>query len=251
MKGFIKRFLATVLTVVMLLTVAPLNGFVDLFDVSIEASAASASTWLWPVPGGKLGCKFHCNISEHSAHYKKHTGIDINGVKKGTPVIAAAAGKVTCASTGDRCSNCDQSGGGTHVEIKVTDLKNTYTSYAHLNKLAVKTGDSVSAGQVIGYVGNTGSKSVGVHLHFGVSVTTGKHFFWGKYTLKDPLDYVSEKNGVVISLEKATNIGNNTATVNSKFNVNTAVQNLSYIISTKKVDIDVDATKEANRKNTG
>lgn len=249
MKTFIKRTLAAILVVVMLLSATQLGVFADLFDFSIQASAESIQTWLWPVPGGKLGCKYHCNISAHSTHYKKHTGIDINGVKKGTPVIAAAAGKVTCASTGDKCSNCQQSGGGTHVEIKVTSHKNTYTSYAHLSKLAVKTGDSVSAGQVIGYVGNTGSKSVGVHLHFGVSITTNKHFFWGKYKLQDPLNYVSENNGVLVTLVEEINTSNNSATIEARFNTKVSGDH-AYILSTKKDDVNVDATKEANRKNT-
>ena len=45
--------------------------------------------------------------------------------------------------------------------------RNWSTGYAHMSRFAVKPGQSVSQGQVIGYVGSTGI-STGPHLHYEV-----------------------------------------------------------------------------------
>ena len=58
-----------------------------------------------------------------------------------------------------------------------------FTVYMHCSRLAVKKGDTVTAGQRISYVGSTGI-STGPHLHFGVSKN-------GSYV--DPLTYVNQK----------------------------------------------------------
>ncbi len=86
-----------------------------------------------------------------------HRGIDI-GASSGTPIKAADAGVVTFAG---------YSGGyGNLVKINHGGM---VTWYAHMSKIAVKTGDKVSKGDVIGYVGMTGS-ATGPHLHFEVHV---------------------------------------------------------------------------------
>lgn len=85
-----------------------------------------------------------------------HRGIDIAG-PIGTNIYAAMAGKVkTVTRTRDY---------GIYLEI---DHGNGYvTRYAHCNAVAVKSGQTVTAGQVIAYVGNTG-RSTGPHLHFEI-----------------------------------------------------------------------------------
>jgi murein DD-endopeptidase MepM/ murein hydrolase activator NlpD len=87
-----------------------------------------------------------------------HEGIDI-AVGEGTPVRAAAAGTVIYAGR--------MSGYGNLVVI---DHGNGLsTAYAHNSSLAVSVGQSVAAGEVVSYSGNTGN-STGPHVHFEVRV---------------------------------------------------------------------------------
>lgn len=87
---------------------------------------------------------------------KPHTGVDI-AAPNGTPVRASASGKVTWA--GPR--------GGYGLQVRIDHGGGTETSYAHLSKIAVSAGSSVSQGEIIGYVGSTG-QSTGNHLHYEV-----------------------------------------------------------------------------------
>jgi murein DD-endopeptidase MepM/ murein hydrolase activator NlpD len=87
-----------------------------------------------------------------------HEGIDI-AVGTGTPIAAAAAGTVAYAGW--------ESGYGNFVLI---DHGNGLaTAYGHQSRIAVSTGQSVSQGEVIGYVGCTGH-CFGPHLHFEVRI---------------------------------------------------------------------------------
>ncbi len=86
-----------------------------------------------------------------------HPGIDFSA-PGGTPVFATANGTVVEADQRNRAL-------GLHVKI---DHGNGFsTVYAHLSELAVKRGQNVTQGQVIGYVGNTG-KALLPHLHYEV-----------------------------------------------------------------------------------
>jgi murein DD-endopeptidase MepM/ murein hydrolase activator NlpD len=90
-----------------------------------------------------------------------HAGIDFAG-RKGTPVVATAAGKVIKSGYG--------SGYGNMVQI---DHGNGYMStYAHLSKRNVKKGQSIKRGEKIGAVGNTG-RSTGPHLHYEIRYKGG------------------------------------------------------------------------------
>ena len=88
--------------------------------------------------------------------WKAHLGTDF-GAKRGTPILAAADGKVIFSGWK----------GGYGKVIKIRHADNYVTLYAHQSRLKVKRGQRVSKGQVIGYVGSTG-RSTGPHLHFGV-----------------------------------------------------------------------------------
>ena len=102
---------------------------------------------MWPARGTVT--------SEYGSRWGRlHAGIDIAG-PTGTPIWAAKAGSVVVAGT--------QSGYGNTVVIDHGG--DMTTLYAHQSRLAVSSGQSVSQGQVIGYIGSTG-RSTGPHLHF-------------------------------------------------------------------------------------
>jgi murein DD-endopeptidase MepM/ murein hydrolase activator NlpD len=115
------------------------------------ASTHSASGFIWPV-NGPVTSPFGMRWG------RMHTGIDI-GVAYGTPIQASASGRVIYAGWMDGYGNLvfiDHGGG-------------LSTGYAHQSSVGVSNGESVSQGQVIGYVGCTGH-CFGPHLHFEVRV---------------------------------------------------------------------------------
>jgi len=88
---------------------------------------------------------------------KLHTGMDFSS-KSGTPIYATGDGKISKLRRSRR-------GYGNHVII---DHGYGYkTLYAHMKKYIVQKGQKVKRGEVIGYVGNTGT-SVAPHLHYEV-----------------------------------------------------------------------------------
>src|SRR5918992_2079579 len=89
---------------------------------------------------------------------RNHDGVDI-AAPTGTAIRAAACGSVTLAG--------EQSGYGNIVCITHTNAFST--CYAHMSRFAVSQGARVQQGQVIGYVGCTGS-CTGPHLHFETRV---------------------------------------------------------------------------------
>lgn len=85
-----------------------------------------------------------------------HGGIDIAN-KAGTPIYAAAAGTVVSARWH-----------GTYgYMVEILHDSGIKTLYAHASRLIVATGETVSQGSIIAYVGSTG-RSTGPHLHFEV-----------------------------------------------------------------------------------
>jgi peptidoglycan hydrolase-like protein with peptidoglycan-binding domain len=88
-----------------------------------------------------------------------HTGIDYPG-RTGTPVVAAASGRVTFAGF---------SVGGWGRLVTIAHGGGTRTLYAHLSLIGVRVGQYVQPGQRIGRIGSSG-KSTGPHLHFEVRV---------------------------------------------------------------------------------
>ena len=92
---------------------------------------------------------------------RTHEGVDIFA-PRGTPVIAATDGFIS-GSTTNRL-------GGNVVWLWAPG-RGLSLYYAHLDRHAVSPGDRVRAGDVLGYVGNTGNaRSTAPHLHFGVYV---------------------------------------------------------------------------------
>ena len=91
-----------------------------------------------------------------SKKWKAHLGTDF-GARRGTPILAAAEGKVIFSGWK----------GGYGKVVKIQHKDKYVTLYAHQSRIKVKKGQHVSAGQVIGFVGSTG-RSTGPHLHFGL-----------------------------------------------------------------------------------
>jgi murein DD-endopeptidase MepM/ murein hydrolase activator NlpD len=111
---------------------------------------------LLPIVDGLFSSNFGHRIDPFSGLDSFHEGIDFPA-DVGTPIIAAASGKVVYADVHPQY--------GRMVEI---DHGNGYVSrYAHASALAVKVGDLVLGGQRIATVGSTG-RSTGPHLHFEV-----------------------------------------------------------------------------------
>ena len=125
--------------------------------------------FLWPVPG-------YGTVSQ-GYDATKHTGIDISA-EQGVAVIAAADGTVSHVQTWDGSTTTGDQSYGNMVQITHADERTTL--YAHLSKVLVSSGDSVSAGETIGYVGSTGN-ATGPHLHFEVITSEGK---------ADPAEYL-------------------------------------------------------------
>ncbi|MCL7987116.1 M23 family metallopeptidase [Sphingobacterium sp. lm-10] len=91
---------------------------------------------------------------------RRHEGIDIFATR-GTPVLAVADGRVGFAGERGRL-------GGKQVWLQENEL-GFRVYYAHLDSVAVSSGEAVNLGDTLGFVGNTGNAKGGPpHLHFGV-----------------------------------------------------------------------------------
>lgn len=87
-----------------------------------------------------------------------HSGLDFRG-KTGTPIFAAAKGRVTFVGWK----------GGYGKTVEITHGNGVTTRYAHMSRFHAKVGDVVAGGKTIGAIGNTG-RSTGPHLHFEVRI---------------------------------------------------------------------------------
>jgi LysM repeat protein len=167
---------------------ADVNDIIQANDITLDAHLAVGDTLIIPdaqkseendKPIKNLGASIAKDKKYYENHpvqnlagyfinpvpgYRKSQGIhDKNAVDlaiaKGTPIHAAAAGRVILARTGYN--------GGFGNLVIISHPNGTETLYAHQSKIATTTGAQVYQGQVIGYVGSTGH-STGPHLHFEV-----------------------------------------------------------------------------------
>jgi murein DD-endopeptidase MepM/ murein hydrolase activator NlpD len=113
-----------------------------------SSNVSSGGYYQNPVPGGIITQGVH-----------GYNGIDI-GASYGTPIYAAAAGKVITSKSGGW-------NGGYGNYIVISHPNGTQTLYSHQSSNSVYVGQVVEAGEVIGYMGSTG-RSTGNHLHFEV-----------------------------------------------------------------------------------
>ena len=130
----------------------------------------SDATWITPVSGFTLTSAFGMRKHPVLGVVRMHNGVDL-ACAQGTPIYATRAGKVTTAS---------YQAGGAGNYVSINHLDGFSSVYMHMTHYVVSVGQSVSQGQLIGYVGSTGI-STGPHLHFGVS-------YAGTYV--NPLAYI-------------------------------------------------------------
>ena len=130
----------------------------------------SNATWITPTTNWKLTSPFGMRLHPVLKYNRMHNGIDM-AAPQGTPVYATRAGKVT--------KTAYQAGGAGNY-VSINHLDGFSSIYMHMTHYVVKKDQTVSAGQIIGYVGSTGI-STGPHLHFGIS-------YAGTYV--NPLAYI-------------------------------------------------------------
>lgn len=111
-----------------------------------------------PIATDNITSPFGWRIHPVFGDERFHKGVDF-GAPEGTPVVAAADGKV--ADMGRR--------GNYGLYLRLAHLPGVETAYAHLSRLAqsLKPGQTVHKGQIIGYVGRTGV-ATGPHLYYEV-----------------------------------------------------------------------------------
>src|SRR5215210_8463811 len=142
---------------------ALLIAFLALTAFFAPAPSAYAA-WVWPV-AGKVITPYRNGTDPYATG--QHRGIDI-AAPVGAPVVAAAGGEVRFAATA----------GSSGLTISVRTGDGFDTSYLHLSSLAVRGGAHVSAGQRLGAVGTTGTRSAtAAHLHFGVRDAGTRHAY--------------------------------------------------------------------------
>jgi murein DD-endopeptidase MepM/ murein hydrolase activator NlpD len=114
---------------------------------------------LWPVRGA-ITSRFGKRRSPYDEEQiEMHPGLDIKA-RHGQPVTAGGDGKVVFAGR--------DAGYGRLVIVEHSGDIDTF--YAHLSAIAVREGDFVRRGQIVGAVGSTG-RSTGAHLHYEVRVS--------------------------------------------------------------------------------
>ena len=132
-------------------------------------STVGGITWLVPCTYTRFSSPYGYRIHPVYGDYRFHSGVDL-AAPSGTPIIATRSGRVSVASY--------SSSGGYTVELNHQD--GFGSKYLHMTHYIVSAGQYVSAGQVIGYVGSTGT-STGPHLHFSITYN-GEH--------QNPRDYI-------------------------------------------------------------
>lgn len=141
-----------------------------------STATPSSSGLIWPTL-----TKYSITTTWYYSNGSLHGASDISGSGiYGTPVYASADGYVINSDWGidgyyKGYGNC----------IFIAHFNGLYTLYAHLSSRIVSEGDTVSQGQVIGYVGSTGN-STGPHLHF--EVRTGVSYS----SRVNPIYYISK-----------------------------------------------------------
>lgn len=116
-----------------------------------------SSSWIRPCSYVMMTSPFGYRTPPTGGASSYHQGVDLAG-PEGTPIYAARSGRVTIAGWGNAAG----------YYVTINHLDGFSSIYMHLSSYCVSSGATVSQGQLIGYMGNTGV-STGSHLHFGIA----------------------------------------------------------------------------------
>jgi len=128
--------------------------------------------FIWPITG-RISSVFGLRRFFNEQERRPHSGLDI-AADEGTPIKATANGTVLDAGNFFFSGNL----------VYIDHGQGIISLYAHLSKIAVKPGDVVNQGDIIGEVGQTG-RVTGPHLHFAI---------YANQALIDPI-FMLPKNG--------------------------------------------------------
>ena len=134
-----------------------------------EGTVTGDLTWLKPTTYSRVSSPYGWRIHPVYGDWRFHNGVDLSS-PSGTPIVATRSGVVTVAQY--------SSTAGYYVTVNHQD--GFESKYLHMTHYIVDVGDTVTAGQIIGYVGSTGT-STGPHLHFTITHN-------GEYV--NPADYI-------------------------------------------------------------
>jgi murein DD-endopeptidase MepM/ murein hydrolase activator NlpD len=134
------------------------------YKIPVCSESPAAGAWTSPVPAGLVS-------AFRTVARPTHDGVDL-GAPRNTPIRAAAAGRVIRVVCNVSKGTCDVDGNrtlkGCGWYAEVQHAGNVVTRYCHMvRRPSVRVGQSVGRGQILGYVGTSGSSS-GPHLHFEV-----------------------------------------------------------------------------------
>lgn len=134
------------------------DGHVDYYDRS--GNSIRKALLRTPIDGARMSSGYGMRRHPILGYSKMHKGVDF-AAPRGTPIYAAGDGKIERIGRWSSYGNY----------IRIRHNGRISTAYAHLNGFAkgLGRGDTVSQGQLIGYVGSTG-RSTGPHLHYEVLV---------------------------------------------------------------------------------
>lgn len=124
----------------------------------VHADQRWMAPFVSPIPGAEQTSPFGKYRSYSDGRKSHHTGLDLSA-PRGTPVASAGDGLVVVANPQAIFGNV----------VIVHHGQGVVTSYNHLDRIDVKIGDGVKAGEVVGALGSTG-QSTGPHLHWGMEV---------------------------------------------------------------------------------
>lgn len=126
-----------------------------------SAGVTGTGSLVWPVPSGHVvTSRFGNRIHPITGEERFHSGMDIDGYgHDGGAIVACDSGVVSMAAWYGGLGNC----------VIIDHGNGMQTVYGHMSGFAVSQGDTVSQGQVIGYLGSTGV-ATGTHCHLEIFV---------------------------------------------------------------------------------